>query len=287
MNNMVTIKSLDNISFDILFNAFNEAFSNYEVQVNKEELNVMLNRRGYVPKLSFGAFDNNKLISFTLNGIGVFNTLKTAYDTGTGTIKEYRGKGIASEIFEYSLPFLRNAGISQYLLEVIQHNTHAVSVYKKLGFTVSREFNYYSQIHAEVRLLPKFLPVACHIKEIKLEDNGEFMPCWDFVPSWQNSFDAILRSIQDYKIIGAYEKEKLIGYCIFEPVSGDVTQIAINKNNRRQGIASVLLKEALKYNKHDSVKVINIETTCEVMTFFLEANGILLKGKQFEMIKKL
>jgi ribosomal protein S18 acetylase RimI-like enzyme len=131
---METIKFLDKISFDSLFVAFSEAFNTYEIQVNKEELRVMLNRRGFVPELSFGAFENDKLVSFTLNGIGVFNALKTAYDTGTGTIKEYRGKGIASKIFTYSLPFLKDAGVSQYLLEVLQHNTSAVSVYKSWAF---------------------------------------------------------------------------------------------------------------------------------------------------------
>jgi GNAT superfamily N-acetyltransferase len=57
--------------------------------------------------------------------------------------------------------------------------------------------------------------------------------------------------------------------------------------HRRQGIATVLLKEALKYNRHSFVKVINKEITCEGMTTFLESNGIPLKGKQFEMINAL
>ncbi len=94
----------------------------------------MLSRRGFVPSLSFGIFEGDKLISFTLNGIGQFNGEKTAYDTGTGTIKEYRGRGLASKIFTDSLPFLKQAGVSQYLLEVLQHNTNAVGVISKTRF---------------------------------------------------------------------------------------------------------------------------------------------------------
>jgi ribosomal protein S18 acetylase RimI-like enzyme len=152
---------------------------------------------------------------------------------------------------------------------------------------VSREFNNFSQTGAEVTLLPKYLPGEYCVKETNLEDKKQLMRFWDFIPSWQNSFEAILRNVNDFKIIGVYKGEKPIGYCIFEPVSGDVTQIAVDKEHRRQGIATVLLKEALKYNRHGSVKVINTEITCEGMTTFLESNGISMKGKQFEMIKIL
>ncbi|MCK9616265.1 MAG: GNAT family N-acetyltransferase [Lentimicrobiaceae bacterium] len=284
---MEEIKSLDKISFDTLFEAFNEAFGSYEVQVNKEELSIILKRRGFVSELSFGAFDSNKLVAFTLNGIGSFNGLKTAYDTGTGTIKAYRGKGLASKVFTVSIPFLKEANITQYLLEVLQHNPNAISVYKNLDFTVSREFNYYVQANTEVKLLSKDLPAAFYMKETSLDNKEQFMRFWDFKPSWQNSFEAVQRSIADFKIIGVYQESKLVGYGIFEPGSGDITQIAVDKSCRRQGIATVLLKEMIQYNRHSSVKAVNAETTCESIDAFLESNGIPLKGKQFEMIKKL
>jgi ribosomal protein S18 acetylase RimI-like enzyme len=81
--------------------------------------------------LSFGAFKNEDLLAFTFNGIGEYHGIKTAYDTGTGTLKEYRGQGLAKCIFQHSLPFLEEAGIRQYLLEVLQHNEGAVALYKK------------------------------------------------------------------------------------------------------------------------------------------------------------
>jgi ribosomal protein S18 acetylase RimI-like enzyme len=284
---MWKIESLNKISFDTLYTTFNEAFGSYEVHINKDELRIMLKRRGYVPELSFGAFENNILVSFTLNGIGYYNGQKTAYDTGTGTIEAFRGKGIASRIFSDSIPFLKAAGISQYLLEVLQHNTSAVSVYKRLGFIVSREFNYFKQNNTEVKLLAKDLPATFSIKEISLDNIDLFIRFWDFNPSWQNSFEAIQRCVTDFKIIGTYQKQKLVGYCIFEPNSGDITQIAIDKAYRRKGVGSALLNETLKHNQHSSVKIINSEITCKEMTAFLESKNIPLKGKQFEMIKKL
>ena len=280
-------ESLDKISYDILFIAFNEAFRGYEVQLNKDELFVMLKRRGFVPELSFGAFADNKLVSFTLNGIGWYNGQKTAYDTGTGTIEEFRGKGIASKIFTDSIPFLRAAGVTQYLLEVLQHNTNAVSVYQKLGFNVSREFNYFKQTNSEVKLLPVNLPSTFSIKETSMDNMDCFEQFWDFNPSWQNSFESIRRCLADFQINGAYQNQKLVGYCIFEPNSGDITQIAVDKNLRRKGIGNALLMEALKCNNHDSVKSINSDIAYTAMTAFMESHNIQMKGKQFEMIKKL
>jgi len=227
------------------------------------------------------------LISFTLNGIGEFNGEKTAYDTGTGTLKDFRSKGLASKIFLDSIPFLKEAGISQYLLEVLQHNTGAVSVYKKLGFTVSREFNYFTQLCSSVKIPEKNMASEYRIGEISLDRRSEFAHFCDFVPSWQNGFESILRREKDFNILGALKGQEIVGYCIFEPVSGDVTQIAVDRNQRRRGIASALLSEALKSNRHNSVKVINTEISCDNLTLFLNSCGIPLKGKQFEMIKKL
>jgi hypothetical protein len=45
---MWEIVSLNKISFDTLYTTFNEAFKSYEVQLNKDELLVMLKRRGFV-----------------------------------------------------------------------------------------------------------------------------------------------------------------------------------------------------------------------------------------------
>lgn len=160
------IRSLHNTGFDILFKAFSWAFADYEVQVNELQLQTMLTRRGYLPKLSFGAFDEDELVAFTLNGIGLFGGIPTVYDTGTGMLATYRGQGLATKIFEHSIPYLREAGMLQYLLEVLQHNTKAVSVYRNLGFEVSREFYYFMQANEKVNAIMTKPFHACSIQEV-------------------------------------------------------------------------------------------------------------------------
>ena len=287
---METITSLEKVSFETLYDTFKEAFRDYEMQVNENELQVMLSRRGFDASLSFGLFEDNELKSFIFNGVGNFKGEMTAYDSGTGTLKEYRGKGYASKIFTYSLPYLRRAGVSQYLLEVLQHNTGAYSVYKKLGFEVSREFNYFVQEASQVRIPERALPAGYEIREISagryagVDDFGNF---GDFAPSWQNSNEAIARRADDFRVFVAMHHWKPAGYCIFEPVSGDVTQIAVAEAHRRKGIASALLTEALKANRHTNIKIVNTEPGCTNITDFLASCGITPKGKQFEMIMRL
>jgi ribosomal protein S18 acetylase RimI-like enzyme len=284
---MHIIKSLSDISFDSMFIAFSEAFKDYEMQLNKEALQTMLFRRGFVPELSFGAFEGNKIIAFTFNGIGFFNGIKTAYDTGTGTVKEYRGQGLATKIFEHSIPFLKEAKIDQYLLEVLQHNTAAVSVYKNLGFKVSREFNYFVTKADKIKINSRIYNPSWKLKEIEFSDAEALPDFCDFIPSWQNSFDAIARKAEDFKMIGVFEAKGLIGYCILEPGSGDISQIAVDKHHRRKGMGSFMLKKILQNNLNSSVKVINTEINCESINGFLQSVGMELRGKQFEMIKRL
>ena len=284
---MITIKSLAEIRFPELFEAFSLAFNDYEIQLDSVELETMLHRRGFVPELSFGAFDENKLVAFTCNGIGSFNGTKMAYDTGTGTINEYRGQGLAGKIFNYSIPFLKEAGISKYLLEVLQHNTKAISVYKKLGFCVSREFNYFVQKNEELKLNSKSAPANFKIETIDLSQAETLSSFCDFTPSWQNSFEAISRKPDNFKLLGVFKDEQLLAYGIFEAKSGDITQIAVEPKNRRKGIGSLLLKEMVKLNQHDSIKCLNTEITCRSITEFLKSNSILASGKQFEMVMEL
>jgi len=279
------IKSLGKTSFDTIFTAFDRAFAEYEIQLNKVQLQTMLKRRGFDPDLSFAAFDGNEIVAFTFNGIGNFNEASTAYDTGTGTLKEYRGKGLATKIFEYSIPYLKKANIRQYLLEVLQHNTPAISVYKKLGFEITREFNYFNQENINIKNEIKNSGINYSIKQIDIQEFGSISDFWDFYPSWQNGFQAIQNSPNDFISLGAFSGNVLVGYCVFEPASGDITQIAVDKQNRRKGIASLLLQETIRLNKYDSIKIINTDILCYSITSFLESKNIAIKGKQFEMIK--
>lgn len=281
------IKSLEDISFEAVFAAFNQAFADYEMQLNADELKSMLIRRGYRAELSFAAFEGEKIVAFTLNGTGDFNGLKIAYDTGTGTLKSHRGQSLAGKIFEHSIPYLQHAGISQYLLEVLQHNTAAVSVYQKAGFKITREFNYFSWNNEAVKAALGDTAGKFQIKPVTGRLPEKVSEFWDFEPSWQNTFQSIERAQENFVNLGAYDGEQLVGYCIFEPLSGDLTQIAVHQDHRRKGVGSLLLQEMTKLNTNSRAKLINAEVNCTAILHFLKSKNIGLTGKQYEMVKEL
>ena len=248
----------------------------------------MLIRRGYESRLSFAAFVDDEIVAFTLNGIGQFNGIPTAYDTATGTVKKYRGQGLAGKIFSYSLPFLKEAGIRQYLLEVLQNNHKAINVYRKMGFQTIREFDCFRQNIAEIRN-PKPIETDTYIRIETIDIDAVICakPFCDFTPSWQNSLESIKRGKPGLTCIGAFHSERLVGYCVFDQTTGDLTQIAIDHEFRRKGIASRLLKEAMLMMKTDFIKVLNIPTDDSALHGFLSDRNIPLMNRQYEMILPL
>jgi len=281
------IKSLKNTNPETILTVFTKAFANYDIKLIKDELKRMWVRRGFNAELSYAAFVGDEIVAFTLNGIGTYKGKKMAYDTGTGTLKEYRGQGLATKIFEYSIPFLKKANINYYLLEVLQHNAKAVSVYRKIGFETTRSFNYFFWENEALKNEIKNFNAPYTIESIAIEKQDSFSDFWDFYPSWQNSFESIQRANKDFISLGVFLKEKMIAYCVFEPNTGDITQLAVDKAHRRKGIASLLLHEVGKYNKSATTKLVNTETTCSSIVNFLKAKNIDITGKQYEMIKEL
>ncbi len=283
---MIEIKSLKHLASEKLYETFKEAFSDYEIQISKTELARMLVRRGFSPELSFGAFDKGRLVSFTFNGLGIYNGKKTTYDTGTGTIPEYMGQGIAGQVFEYAEKELKKANVDQYLLEVLQHNTPAVKLYTKLGFQISREFNYFSQETELVTINTKNPDIHNNVRSISINsiENLEYN---DYSPSWQNSIESIKRSPDHFENFGFFNNDTIIGFIVTDPKTGDITQIAVHSEHRRKGIGTTLFSRALEINNYNSVKVVNSDTRDKGITSFLESLNIPLRGKQYEMIKQI
>jgi len=110
---------------------------------------------------------------------------------------------------------------------------------------------------------------------------------WDFHCSWQNSPEAIERNAESFRWFGVFDEKNIAGYCIIDPISGDIPQLAIARAYRRQRIGFILLREAIRHNQYGSVQVINTEATCEAITAFLESAGIPLKGTQYEMMRRV
>lgn len=281
---------LESEDSDAIYDTFLEAFSDYQVkiQMSKKQFDAMNIRRGLKYEFSVGAFDDsNEMVGLLLTGLDLWEGKSTAYDMGTGVIPKFRRKGIGDSMVDFLLPALRQAKVKQYLLEVIRSNEKAYSLYKKKGFKETREFECFKA--NPVRLKTKNIKRKnLTIEEIKKPAWNIFEAFWDFRPSWQNSSNSMKRCQKEKIVLGVFHKNQLRGYGILYPDSGEITQIAVDKDARRRGIGSLLIREiAERAEKAETLFILNVEKSSkETISFLKEANFENFIG-QYEMILKL
>ena len=284
----IEIRSLAGISFDEIAQAFLEAFSDYDIKLDRESLFAMLKRRGARMDLSFAAFHGQRIVSFIINGIGTFAGSATAYDTGTGTVKEFRGLGLTDRILNHSFDVLESAGITTYLLEVLEHNAPAVRIYTRQGFAIEREFGCYTgEVAAITGRLSCRVSENLRIERSTVDEIERYASFMDFMPSWQNSLDSVRRNPDAFLCLTANVGDVVVGWGVSETAYGDITLLAVDGAYRRQGVGSRLLLELVSASVPDRVKVLNVDDSCECMKSFVENSGLELSCRQYEMMKHL
>ena len=139
---MIRYSTLENVSNEILFEAFMLSFQGFRFtnETTYDSFSEMLAERNYDATISIGAFDTEtgELVSYVLNSILERNE-KTAYDILTGTLPNYRRQGISRTIFEKIKILLRQYEVKKYTTEVLKTNLGALELYLSVGFTIKNE----------------------------------------------------------------------------------------------------------------------------------------------------
>lgn len=281
---MYTYKILDNTELSIIHQAFVEAFSDYQVKMDLpfSKFENMIKRRGFIPKLSIGAFDNEKLIGFVLNGVRSWDGKLTAYDLGTGIIPEYRKQGITSEILKKVKDLCKENKIEIYLLEVLQNNTGAVELYRKQGFQTTREFDCYYLKKED--FLPSISVEINNVEFLNINQWEEIQKLWDYNPSWQNSIDSINVFPDRFSYSIVTIENKIVGYGVVDKVTGDIPQIAVSKDHRNKGIGKSILSDLFKHTEANKLSLINVDCRDDNFKSFLMNVGFVNYVSQYEMI---
>lgn len=274
--------------FPKLYAAFIEAFSDYVIQfaLTEAQFRNHITLNAVDLDRTAGCEEDGRLIGFSLNGFGLWNGKITAYDAGTGVLPAYRRQGISREMFEMMLPLFTESGIEQFLLEVITTNSGAIALYENLGFRTVRE----------VALLERDKPLALSgysrpglfIRQITEPDWKVLTPFWDSRPSWQNSIDAVKRSMANKSILGAFLHDECVGYIVFSSRFGRVSQLAVAPQHRHLGIGTALVL-AMQREMADgfSMQVINIDKASDSAMDFFAKLGFHERVSQYEMLRPM
>ena len=272
---MVTFRPLSAADFDAIHAAFNEAFSDYFVPLTltREQLAEMLRRRGWAPERSVAAFENERMVAFTLNGIDG----DRAYDTGTGVIPSDRRRGLGRLTMEHSFDLLRDC--ATYTLEVLEANERAAALYRSLGFRETRGLQCW-RYESQRRKVSKSQRIDAPTP-LRHCDSETLRLWWSVLPAWQNSTASIGRAAEEHMTIGDDD-----GYAIVFPGNGDLAQLAVRPESRRRGTGTRLLEEAAAL-AGKPLRIMNVEDSDAGIASFLERAGATRTVRQVEMVRTL
>jgi len=282
------LRTLETVPLERLHECFVKAFSDYSVKMDLPlwRLRAMALRRGLRPELSVGAFAGGELVGFVLSAVREWQGVRTGYDTGTGVVPEWRKRGVTTAAFTEAMRLLRENGVRQYLLEVIQDNAPAVDLYAKQGFERTRSFTCFATTRDGIR--------PAHMGGIEIESAAlqsldwiHLRSFWDHEPSWQNSIDSVTAVPETMEAVVARADGRAVGYGIVERATGDVPQLAVDPGHRRRGVGAGILAALVARTDSQRISVINVDDRDEAGLGFLGRAGLEVMATQYEMVKRL
>ncbi|WP_298546512.1 GNAT family N-acetyltransferase [uncultured Aquimarina sp.] len=273
------INTLRGIDTKDILNVFNESFSDYFIpfQLTEEQLVSKMLADKVNLNLSVGVFEHKKLVAFILHGFDKINNQKIVYNGGTGVIPKKRGFGLTKQMYDFILPVLEEKGINELLLEVITKNTPAIKSYKKSGYKIERELSCYKG-----EVIVSNLNHNIEISNLRDYNWSVMQSFWDITPTWQNSNNVVNQLKNTNISLGAYIKNQLVGYIIYNPKNKRLQQIAIDKGFRQQKIASTLISKLIE-NYGSTFSIINVDKSSKTVDAFLQKIGFEKNLEQLEM----
>lgn len=267
------VRHLGDIKFEVIMECFLSAFKNYFVQMPKDHefYKQRWSAAGVRYDLSYGMFDEDKLVGFIIHAIDKRQGYLTAYNSGTGVIPEYRGQRIVKLIYNYAIPELIKNGITKCQLEVITENEKAIKSYQGIGFKICKHYK-------------------CYKGTISISNSNTFeirkVSCntihWDALPnqdlySWDNQKESLIKSNYDYYLVKV--DGKIQSYFIMNSESGYIAQFGVLEES---SISWNTLFAAIQ-SINPNIRTNNIDDSITSKIEAIEFSGLENNVDQFEM----
>ena len=267
------IKNLKNTSFDEIVNCFFLAFENYFVEFPKDKA-LFKNRwdmAGINYGLSYGMFDNDKLVGFILHGVDHREHHLTAFNLATGVLPEYRGKKITQQIYEFALPELKQIGIAKCKLEVIQENKNAIKAYKSIGYNIIKSYKCFG---GEIEIDSE---VPFKLTELKIQDFDFRAKTPQHTYSWENQVETVSKG--DFKCFQVLDDNQIESIFIINHKNGYLAQFDVLIENK--GVWKRLFLAIHSISK--KIKINNIDARLSTKIRQVKKFGLINTINQYEM----
>jgi ribosomal protein S18 acetylase RimI-like enzyme len=247
----------DLVGVDIadIHEAFVDAFSEYEVPMDLPlpRLQTMLTTRDYRPELSTACMADGRIVGFVLVGGRMIDGELQAYDCATGVIRAFQQQKIGSQLLPLALERVRVAGAKRFVLEVLEHNTAAQSLYTKHGFRITRTLRCYQKtLDASVK--SELVSHQPHLLDPIDEAiyNG-------FVPTWQNQLASYRNDADAFYVVGMTRADTVVAYGVIHRASGSILQMGVHPAYRDDAVCDALVTQLAQAVGTQQVRIVNIE----------------------------
>lgn len=236
--------------------AFVDAFSEYEVPMEMPiaRLQAMLTTRDYRPDLSTVCLVDGRIVGFVLVGGRLIDGQLHTYDCATGVIRAFQKQKIGSQLLPLALERVRVAGAKRFVLEVLEHNTAAQSLYTKHGFGITRSLRCYQTTLENLHLTD--VDVANQPAALAAIDQVAYN---SFVPTWQNSLASYRHAPDAYHVVAIQHIDAVVAYGIVHRESGSILQMGVHPAHREAGLFAPLVEQLAQAVGTRQLRIVNIE----------------------------
>lgn len=269
------IKSLQHSSVDTIFEAFCEAFKNYVIPLDfNRDLHLKRWKTAGVDfSLSYGVFDQNKLVAFVLH-VPMNDVI---FNFGTGVVPSHRGQHLIEKIYNKAIPELKR--FKTVSLEVIKGNDRAIALYERMGFETVRELlSFQGELNIccgpsnEFHYAVKPLTYSQEMNNIRL-----------FEPASEASSEVLMKAKENHETHELRYQNTLVAYAVYTPYNGAIREMgALDPVDRH--LDQLLLHMKLGDQR---IRVMNIDDRSKPMIHFWMNKGLDNFVSQFEMEKNL
>ncbi len=259
------IKSLQHTPIQEIVSTLNLAFSDYFIPINftLDYVNERWAASGVDYSLSFGVFDNNKLVGFLIHAINKYGEAKVAYNASTGIIPTHRRKGLLTKLYEEAIVKLKEKGIQKSTLECITKNERAILAYQKVGFKIDRQYHLY-----KLDWVQKTVPTTFRIETNESFEFADFEHLQNYFPSIENQNHCLTKYKNNLVSISVFDKEEIVAYLLFHKTSKRIHRLGA-KENDWDTFGEILFSEL----PTGSYNIINIDSkNKDIHTFFKKMN---------------
>ncbi len=291
MADSMYLKPLKPTQLTDIYIAFMDAFSDYPLpfRLTKEQF-----VRKFVQKLSLdfslsaGAYEyDGSLAAFIFTAINRYEDKLTAYIGGTGVRVKNRGERLTTQMYEYLTPLFKRHKVSQCVLEVLITNHRAIKAYEAIGFERTKYFKCYALERDKPTFNKVELPTNVEIKTVQNPNWKLYQQFSDYKPSFLDSIEMISGNHINEVIIEMKQEDVCIGYAIYQPSFGRISQIGVDAEKRRQGVGKALVDHMFKTCSLKRLTIVNVNDAATTTKKFFESIGFDNQIDQYEMIMAL